>query len=283
MTALMYHDIVTPGAEDASGFPGPDAASYKVSLERFTEHLDAIAARTGGQLFSSRAATVGPLALTFDDGGISALTAADYLELYGFRGYFFVTANYIGTPGFLDPVAMRDLDRRGHIVGSHSCSHPLRIGHLSWRRLLDEWTRSHEIISDVLGHPISIGSIPGGDYAPLVARAAAESGFTELFTSEPTAADRRASGVLLHGRFTVRRWTGAATAARLATGDFLPAARQALVWNVTKLGKRFAGAQYLRLRRLLMGSSASAQWGDSAIRNDNSALTTQEPVAEAKH
>ena len=31
MTALMYHDVVAPGADDASGFPGRDAALYKVT------------------------------------------------------------------------------------------------------------------------------------------------------------------------------------------------------------------------------------------------------------
>ena len=40
--ALMYHDVVPAGAEDTSGFPGRDAALYKVTPELFDTHLEAI-------------------------------------------------------------------------------------------------------------------------------------------------------------------------------------------------------------------------------------------------
>ena len=46
MTALMYHDVVAAGAEDSSGFPGRDAALYKVTPEMFAAHLDAITEAT---------------------------------------------------------------------------------------------------------------------------------------------------------------------------------------------------------------------------------------------
>ena len=113
MIALMYHDLVAPGAEDASGFPGRDANSYKVTLDRFRDHLAAIV--------PVLPAPPAPPALlfTFDDGGASAQAAADVLEAHGLRGHFFVTANFIGTRGFVDGAAIRDLDRRGHVVGSH--------------------------------------------------------------------------------------------------------------------------------------------------------------------
>ena len=35
MTALMYHDVVEAGAQDSSGFPGRDAALYKVTPQTF--------------------------------------------------------------------------------------------------------------------------------------------------------------------------------------------------------------------------------------------------------
>src|SRR5258705_76404 len=109
MTALMYHDVVPAGAEDASGFPGRDAALYKVTPELFEQHLQAIDAAGA--------------AITFDDGGISALWAADVLERYGRLGHFFITTNYIGTPGFVSESDLRELSGRGHVIGSHSCSH----------------------------------------------------------------------------------------------------------------------------------------------------------------
>ena len=249
----MYHDVVEPGGEDASGFPGRDANSYKITVDRFRAHLDAILAR----LSSS-----GLPAFTFDDGGAGASVAADMLEASGQRGYFFVTANYIGARGFVGAAALRDLNRRGHVIGSHSCSHPLRIGHCSPGQLREEWSRSREAISAILGRDITVASVPGGDFRPAVAEAAAEAGFTDLFTSEPTATSDRAYGVTLHGRFTIRSWTGARTAAALSAGDCLPRAQQALAWKVKKLGKQLGGERYLRIRRLLLGDRRQVQWGD---------------------
>jgi peptidoglycan/xylan/chitin deacetylase (PgdA/CDA1 family) len=253
VTALMYHDVVEPGLEEASGFPGRDANSYKVTVARFCAHLEAIVNRQAGTALP---------AFTFDDGGIGARLAADNLEARGLRGYFFVTANYIGTRGFVDAAALRDLDRRGHVVGSHSCSHPLRIGHCSIAQLHDEWTRSRDVIAAILGRPIAFASVPGGDFQPKVAEAAAVAGFTDLFTSEPLAESRPAFGLTLHGRFAVRSWTRADSAAALAAGDYLPCARQALAWNVKKLGKQLGGERYLRLRQLVLGDGRHVQWGD---------------------
>ncbi len=68
--ALIYHDVVTAPRQDECGFPGAVAARYKLEPERFEAHLDAIAATD---------VTVGLIgdgsqtALTFDDGGASAL------------------------------------------------------------------------------------------------------------------------------------------------------------------------------------------------------------------
>jgi hypothetical protein len=256
VTALMYHDIVTAGAEDASGFPGRDAALYKLTPQRFEAHLDAITAprrASGGRL---------DLALTFDDGGVSAMSAADALERRGLAGLFFVTSNCIGTRGFLTRADIAELGRRGHSIGSHSCSHPLRIGHCPWSQLVLEWTRSRSTLSDILGRTVDIASVPGGDFAPHVATAAAQAGYLKLFTSEPTLVTRHAFGLTLIGRFTIQRWTTARTAAALATGDWLPCARQAIIWNAKKLAKRLGGEHYLQVRRLLLRQGNDAPWGD---------------------
>ena len=248
----MYHDIINEGAEDDSGFPGADAALYKVTLASFAAHLAALT--TGYQPVD--------LALTFDDGGASARVAADLLEARHLRGSFFVTADYIGRRGFVDAGTMRDLQRRGHLVGSHSCSHPLRMGACSSSQLRDEWTRSHAIISDILGTSISTASVPGGDYTPRVGEAAARAGFTTLFTSEPTPAVHTLGDLVVRGRYTIQRWTSAATAAALAHGSFWPAARQALLWNAKKATKRIGGERYLQMRGWLVGRSAEVKWGD---------------------
>src|ERR1051325_9091964 len=116
MTALMYHDVVPHGLEDTSGFPGRDAALYKVTPALFLEHLRAMAHVDGGRDVGDNSPT-----LTFDDGGASGVIAADILERFGLRGCFFVTANYVGANGFLDKRAIQELRQRGHKIGSHSC------------------------------------------------------------------------------------------------------------------------------------------------------------------
>ncbi len=275
MNALMYHDVVAAGAEDTSGFPGRDAALYKVTPERFGAHLDAIrefvraerpARPAPHSLLVSQAPPAPPTppapVITLDDGGVSAMRAAEALEARGLVGRFFITANYIGARGFVTDRDVRDLTSRGHIVGSHSCSHPLRMARCSWSQLLDEWTRSCDILGEILGEKVRVASVPGGDFAPQVAEAAARAGITTLFTSEPTGGSRHAFGLALVGRFAIQKRTGAATAAALAAGDWLPCARQAIVWNAKKVSKRLGGEKYLQLRKLLIGHGSEVRWGD---------------------
>lgn len=258
MNALMYHDVVAAGDEDTSGFPGRDAALYKVTPDTFAAHLDAI-----GRLVPAHPAHPAPAVITFDDGGNSAVAAAGMLESHGWRGYFFVTANYIGTRGFLTERQIRDLAARGHVIGSHSCSHPLRMGHCSWPQLLDEWSRSKSTLSELIGTEVREASVPGGDFAPQVAEAAAKAGITRLFTSEPTGEARHAFGLTLVGRFTIQRWTTASTAAALAAGEWLPCARQSVLWNAKKMSKRVGGERYLQIRKLLLRHGNDVQWGDT--------------------
>ena len=118
------------------------------------------------------------------------------------------------------------------------------------------------MLSDITGTAISDASVPGGDFAPRVAEAAARAGITRLFTSEPTCATRSAFGLTLAGRFAIQRWTSAHNAAALAAGHWLPCARQAAVWNAKKMTKRLGGERYLQIRRLLIRHGAEVQWGD---------------------
>lgn len=256
---LMYHDIVEGDAHEASGFAGADSALYKLGRAEFAAHLDAIAA--GGASapvtvpeLAAGAAGARPLLITFDDGGVSAHTdAAPLLESRGWRGHFFVTTGRVGAPAFLSREQIKDLDARGHVVGSHSETHPLRMASCGYRQILDEWRTSVAALSDILGREVTAASVPGGQYSRRVAEAAGEAGLKYLFTSEPTAATREAGGCLVIGRYTVQRWTTAAAAAAIARGSLAPRLRQAVLWNVKKATKAVGGGLYLRARDRLVG------------------------------
>jgi peptidoglycan/xylan/chitin deacetylase (PgdA/CDA1 family) len=286
----MYHDIVPAGAEDSSGFPGRDAALYKITPEAFEAQLGAIRSRleTGLRNHPNPPAPPDPLApqgppaasaltdplrvpdspallapvITFDDGGASAMAAADALERHRFTGHFFITVNYLGTPGFVAETDLRQLRQRGHVIGSHSCSHPIRMGRCSWHQLREEWTRSRAALSDILGEDVACASVPGGEFAPAVAEAAAAAGFTRLFTSEPVRSSRSRYGLTLEGRFVIQRWTSPDRAAALATGAWLPCTMQYIEWNAKKIGKRLGGDRYLQLRRLIIRHGKEVRWGD---------------------
>jgi peptidoglycan/xylan/chitin deacetylase (PgdA/CDA1 family) len=268
--ALMYHDVVPAGAEDSSGFPGRDAALYKVTPEVFEAHIAAIRDYLDS---SALPASMAPV-ITFDDGGVSAMVAADVLERHDFRGHFFITVNYLATPGFLAERDVRELRTRGHAVGSHSCSHPLRMGRCSWNQLREEWKRSRTTLADIVGENVPAASVPGGDFTPAVAEAAAAAGFTRLFTSEPVLASRFRHGLTIQGRFVIQKWTSPRRAAALAAGAWLPCALQVVEWNAKKIGKRLGGDRYLQLRKLIIGHGDEVRWGDrrSVTRVDREML-----------
>jgi peptidoglycan/xylan/chitin deacetylase (PgdA/CDA1 family) len=253
MRALMYHDVVPRAQREAVGFPGPLAARYKLEPAAFAAHLDALAATRlrvgtldGGEPAPGQEPQV---ALTFDDGGASALFAAEELERRSWRGQFFVTTGRIGTPGFLTAEELRELARRGHVIGSHSRTHPTYMGKLARPQLDREWATSFAEIAEILGAPPRTASVPGGYLSPGVTAAAAAAGYELLFTSEPSA--RVVHGALVvRGRYTIWATTPARVAAAYARGEPLACGKLWLEWNAKKLAKRASPAAYQALRRV---------------------------------
>jgi peptidoglycan/xylan/chitin deacetylase (PgdA/CDA1 family) len=257
-STLLYHDVVPLEEADSSGFAGGDATRYKLTPAEFRQHLDTLA-RSGlaapvlAPDLVRGAAGPGGWLLTFDDGGRSAARpTAELLEERGWRGHFFVTTDYLGTPTFLSAEEARALHERGHVIGSHSCSHPPRMAKCSWEQLLDEWQRSRDVLGKVLGEPPITASIPGGYYSHAVARAAARAGYRVLFTSEPTTRPWTVEGCLVLGRYTVYRGQSPARAAALAQGKLFPRLQQALMWKLKKMAKALGGGLYLSVRKRLL-------------------------------
>ena len=231
--SLLFHDVY---AEDASesGFRSPAADRYKLTIPAFEAQLDALW-------------DVEPR-ITFDDGGVSYYTvAADRLEAEGRRGYCFVTTDFIGQRGFLSPGQIRELDARGHVIGTHSASHPARFSALTAAEMRDEWSGSRMKLEDILGRAVTVGSVPGGYFSTAVAKAAADTGLRTLFTSEPTTKPSAVEECELIGRFTVRRGHPPDVARRFAA--LAPWARCGawIGWNAKAIVKPILGASYARI------------------------------------
>jgi peptidoglycan/xylan/chitin deacetylase (PgdA/CDA1 family) len=250
-STLMYHGLAAEGGPH-DGFPGPGASAYSVAPARFAEHLERIVAATGRPPECVDALRPGAWMLTFDDGAASAMEAAEQLARRSWRGHFFIATDLVGSQGFLGWDHVRELARAGHVIGSHSCSHPDRMADCSWDELLDEWSRSAAVLAEALGRTVSTASVPGGLYSPSVGRAAAAAGFTTLFTSLPSRRVGSIDGCRLIGRYAIRRDTSADEAAAAAAGRAVPWARQRTAWELRGAAKRIAGERYEGVRRALL-------------------------------
>ena len=258
--ALLYHDIVPTGEYSLSGFQSADANIYKLDCDEFKSHLGEIARfakQQPGDASNAIELAWARLLLTFDDGGVSAiLYVAELLDAFGWRGHFFITTGKIGTPGFLDESQIRTLHSKGHVIGSHSCSHPARMSHCSPEQLDYEWKESTRVLARVLGAPVTTASVPGGFYSRRVATAAARSGIRMLFTSEPVASSHMVDDCVVLGRFSVQQGVPRGWVASLASGNVTPRFRQYLFWNFKKILKVVGGAVWLSMRRRILAQRA---------------------------
>ena len=260
---LLFHDVVDEGRYSDSGFDAGDADIYKLTRAAFAAHLERLGTIGNAPDLAVRPRSSGWM-ITFDDGGSSALEViAPALEARGWRGHFFMTTGWLGASAFLTPDGVRELVARGHVVGSHSHTHPLAMSSLSRSELLREWRDSAEILGRVLGEPPSIASIPGGAYSRRVAETAGEAGIRVLFTSEPTARAWQVGPVTCYGRYTVQHRTAPETAFEFATGRGTASLRQRLAWDGKKIVKAACGPAYREVRRRLLanGSRVSAARG----------------------
>lgn len=255
IAAFGYHEV-TDGPM-TTGFQRPGAVPYTLSRAAFEAHLTAIAA---GPLTPERVTDVDlnspgrHLFLTFDDGGRSALHAAERLAERGWRGHFFIVTSLLGDRTFLDAAGVRALHAAGHVVGSHSHTHPGIFREQPYDRMTEEWRVSRDILAELLGEPCVAGAVPGGDISPAVLRSAEEAGLRYLFTSEPWTAPRRAGNCWVLGRFVPKVSTAAARVGALTR--FHGWGRALLVRRIKNAARAAAPGLYRQLVRRRTGSSA---------------------------
>ncbi len=242
---LCYHDVVPTTERGRSGFPGPTSARYKLSCADFERHLDALSA--AGMRPGLLADEPG-VALTFDDGGKSALHVAEALERRGWRGHFLVPTVMLGRPGFLSAEDVRELAARGHEIGSHSHTHPPYIERLARPTLAYEWRRSCERLANVLGSPPRLAAVPGGRLSDALIEQAALAGYEVLLSCEPTLRARRLGPLTVLGRYMIWGNTPAARAAAYARGRRAATGWLEAQWHAKQVARRITPSAYERAR-----------------------------------
>lgn len=255
---IGFHDVVEDLSQAQPIGPGFTTA-YTIDRQHFRASLAAIQSRLKGRsilrVIDAEDDASESAFLTVDDGMLSTFTiVAPELEHLDWRGHFFVTTDWIGRPGFLNKQQIRELHESGHVIGSHTCSHPHGMWKLSSDKLLREWKDSRMRLSDVVGTEVTVASVPSGYYSARVAAAAATAGYRVLFTSEPTTRIAVVRGCRVLGRYTVRRHIPAFEVAAIAGGARWNRWKQFAMWTATKTAKRVAGKWYLPLRRVLLNS-----------------------------
>jgi peptidoglycan/xylan/chitin deacetylase (PgdA/CDA1 family) len=245
ISALGYHDVTD---DRSAGFQRPGAWPYKLTRRAFDDHLWTIASVTVLPTLVTDVAWESPskhVMLTFDDGGTSAPYIGETLLRHGWRAHFFIVTSLIGKPGFADAAGIRALHEQGHIVGSHSHSHPDIFRDLSTSRMDEEWRDSRNRLSDLLGEACTAASVPGGDVSAAVLRSAVAAGYSYVFTSDPDPRPVLYGRCRVLGRFVVKASHTADQVARLARGEgwqqalFLRRLRVAATWALPGLYRQY--------------------------------------------
>lgn len=198
MIVLMYHCVYSTNPEE-TGFQNSTAFTYKLSSEKFEEQV-----KTISEYLENNSLPKSTVEFTFDDGGVSFYTVIKpILEKYGFKGIFFVATNQIGSIGFMSADQIRGLANAGHIIGSHSHTHPERMDIMSKTELEYEWTTSRKILSQILGSTIETASIPNGFSSKAVLSSMINAGYIKNYISKPTTSIKRVGSSSVIGRYAI--------------------------------------------------------------------------------
>ena len=120
------------------------------------------------------------VALTFDDGPDDYFTpkVLDVLKEYDVRATFFVVGSLANK--YRD--VLERIDDEGHVVASHGWSHK-NFTKISKKRVIEELTRTNDLIEEVTGKTNTLFRLPYGDYNKKVLKTVAEQGFHNIYWS----------------------------------------------------------------------------------------------------
>lgn len=130
------------------------------------------------------------ITFSFDDGFALDMKTATLLEKYGLRGVFYIVVDWVGKDGFLKWEQIKDLEARGHEIGSHTMTHPQDLKAKFDDQLFFEVKTSKDLLESALGHPVTKFCYPRGRYDERVLAAVEEAGYLEArITGKPGVID----------------------------------------------------------------------------------------------
>ena len=243
---LMYHDVYY-ASNTESGFQFPTSYPYKLSEAKFEEQV-----KFAHDYCKQNNISQDSIEFTFDDGGESfQRVAAPILEKYGFRGLFFISTSYIETDKFLTAEQIKSLYQRGHIIASHTHSHPRNMTEISVNEMFNEWRESIQILEEIIQSPITIASIPSGYNSKEVTNTANKAGIRTLYTSKPTTKHANNANMLLVGRYVIHSNTSIETFSKIISSAHYRRKRLCR-WMLINCAKRVLGTHYNYIKKYLI-------------------------------
>lgn len=116
--------------------------------------------------------------LSFDDGPDPEITPLilDILEEYHAKAIFFV----IGKQAEQSPLLMKEINRRGHLIGNHSYGHSNFFDIFSVERMITEVEKTNEIITKTIETKVSFFRPPFGVTNPRIAKMLKKTGMKSV-------------------------------------------------------------------------------------------------------
>lgn len=134
---------------------------------------------SSGKKFPSRG-----VFFTFDDGTEDHFQIIKpILEQHDIKGIFYVPTSFLDQPGYLSTKQLIHLSDDGHMIGSHSHTHPQLPG-LPISSLVKELRASSRLLANILGSVPFHFAPPGGLYNAQVQEIARDEGYTFFRTMD---------------------------------------------------------------------------------------------------
>lgn len=181
---LMYHELELPGRPLVQSEPGyvryilPES-SFRAQIAWLkANHWQGLSVSEALQYPSSKS-----VAITFDDGcETDLLAAAPILKDSGFHATFYVSAGFVGKPGYLSRPQLQELSSAGFEIGCHSMTHAY-LNDLEPARLQQEIGDARSRLEDITGRAVEHFSCPGGRYDERALAVAKKSGYRSVANS----------------------------------------------------------------------------------------------------
>lgn len=202
---LMYH-VIAPGPNSLYVPPAELQAQLSLLASHGFETISL--AQLAAHFAHGVSLPDRPVVLTFDDGYISAYTAAlPLLQQYGMTATFFIITDLVGQAGYVSWEQVAELAAAGMEIGAHTITHP-DLRNLTGVGLTREVAGPQQMMTDKLGHRIDFFAYPAGAYNTETVAVVSEH-YVGAVTTHPGAATPCQDPALWH-RIRVNQGTPAA-------------------------------------------------------------------------